>query len=117
MKPTLTNILRRFGQQTTLALTVLALTAGIISNVQAQSLPSDFKSMQQSFGFFVDSTNSSQRFFEQGRSMGETEIKNLLNNKLYSTDPILEISDDVLNREDILELENPEGLPDGGDSL
>ncbi|NEO96723.1 MAG: hypothetical protein F6K56_44110, partial [Moorea sp. SIO3G5] len=48
---------------------------------------------------------------------GETEIKNLLNNKLYSTDPILEISDDVLNREDILELENPEGLPNGGDSL
>ena len=116
MKPTLTNILRKFGQQTTLALTVLALTFGIVSNVQAQSFPSDFKSSQQFSGFFVDSTNSSQRFFEQGREMCETELENLLNNKLSSTDPILEISDDVLNREDILELENPEQLPDDGDS-
>ncbi|NEO38934.1 MAG: hypothetical protein F6J90_22390 [Moorea sp. SIOASIH] len=122
MNPTLTNILPRFGKQTTLALTVLALTAGMISNVQAQSLPSDFKSIEQ-LSDLLDNTildntiNSSQRFFEQGMSMGETEIKNLLNNKLSSTDTILEISDDVLNREDLLELENPQQLPDAGDSL
>ncbi|NEO81182.1 hypothetical protein [Moorena sp. SIO4G3] len=106
MKPTLTKILPRFGKQTTLALTVVSLTAGIVSNVQAQSLPSDFKFPQQSRGFFVDSTNSSQRFFEQGRFLGETEIKNLFNNNLSSANPILEISDDVVNREDLLKLEN-----------
>ncbi|NEO95350.1 MAG: hypothetical protein F6K56_36265 [Moorea sp. SIO3G5] len=122
MNPTLTKILPRFGKQTTLALTVVSLTAGIISNVQAQSLPSDFKSIEQ-LSDLLDNTildntiNSSQRFFEQGMSMGETEIKNLLNNELSSTDPILEISDDVLNREDLLELENPQQLPDAGDSL
>ncbi|AOY82333.1 hypothetical protein BJP36_22935 [Moorena producens JHB] len=116
MKPTLTKILPSFGKQTSLALTALALTAGIVSNVQAQSLPSDFKLPQQSRGFFVDSTNSSQRFFEQGRFLGETEIKNLFNNQLSSADSILEISDEVVNREDILELENPQQLLDDGDS-
>ncbi|WP_424099932.1 hypothetical protein [Moorena producens] len=105
MKPTLTKILPRFGKQTTLALTVLALTAGMISNVQAQSLN------------FVDNTNSSKRFFEEGRERFDKELKNLVNNNLYSADTILEISDEVINREDLLELENPQQLPDYGDSL
>ena len=105
MKPILTKILPSFGKQTSLALTVLALTAGMISNVQAQSFP------------FVDNTNSSKRFFEEGNDMFDTEIKNLLNNKLSSADSILEISDEVVNREDILELENPQQLLDDGESL
>ncbi|NEQ78797.1 MAG: hypothetical protein F6K26_00415 [Moorea sp. SIO2I5] len=105
MKPTLTKIIPRFGKQTTLALTALALTAGIVSNVQAQSLT------------FVDNTNSSKRFFEEGRERFDTELKNLVNNNLSSPDTILEISDEVINREDILELENPEQLPDDGNSL
>ncbi|NEP26005.1 hypothetical protein [Moorena sp. SIO3I6] len=105
MKPTLTKILPRFGKQTSLALTALALTVGIVSNVQAQSLP------------FVDNTNSSKRFFEEGRELFDTELKNLVNNNLSSADTILEISDEVINREDLLELENPQQLLDDGESL
>ncbi|OLT60703.1 hypothetical protein [Moorena bouillonii] len=105
MKPTLTKILPRFGKQTTLALTVLGLTAGIVSNVQAQSLT------------FVDNTNSSKRFFEEGRELFDTELKNLVNNNLSSADTILEISDEVINREDILELEDTDKFPDDGDSV
>jgi len=105
MKPTLTKILPRFGKQTSLALTVLALTAGMISNVQAQSLN------------FVDNTNSSKRFFEEGRELFDTELKNLVNNNLSSADTILQISDEVVNREDLLELENPDKFPDDGDSV
>ncbi|AOX01371.1 hypothetical protein BJP34_19730 [Moorena producens PAL-8-15-08-1] len=105
MKPTLTKILPRFGKQTSLALTALALTVGIVSNVQAQSLT------------FVDNTNSSKRFFEEGRELFDTELKNLVNNNLSSADTILEISDEVINREDLLELENPQQLLNDGESL
>ncbi len=105
MNPTLTKILPRFGTQINLAVTVVFLTAGMISNVQAQSLN------------FVDNTNSSKRFFEEGRERFDTELKNLVNNNLSSADTILEISDEVVNREDILELENTEQFPNNGDSL
>ncbi|NEO95351.1 MAG: hypothetical protein F6K56_36270 [Moorea sp. SIO3G5] len=156
MNPRRTNILARFGKQTTLALTVVSLTFGITSNVQAQSFRCDFQ-LNQNFSGLFGNTNSSKRFFGEGRHQFETEIKNLLNNQRYSTNPPVEISDEVINLEgvhvkvakpmnyvlseqaktpeggrllvqmlyinhmvpleDLLVLENPEQLPDDGESV
>lgn len=41
----------------------------------------------------------------------------MFNNQRSSPDTILEISDEVVNREDLLELENPQQLLDDGNSL
>ncbi|NEO38933.1 MAG: hypothetical protein F6J90_22385 [Moorea sp. SIOASIH] len=74
MNPRRTNILARFGKQTTLALTVVSLTFGITSNVQAQSFRCDFQ-LNQNFSGLFGNTNSSKRFFGEGRHQFETEIK------------------------------------------
>lgn len=110
-----TNILTRFGKQKTLALTVVSLTFGITSNVQAQPFRCDFQLNQHVSGLFGN-TNSSKRFFQEGSNRFNTG-RTMFNNQRSSPDTILEISDEVVNREDLLELENPQQLLDDGNSL
>ncbi|NEP26003.1 hypothetical protein [Moorena sp. SIO3I6] len=110
-----TNILTRFGKQTTLALTVVSLTFGITSNVQAQSFSSDFQ-LNQNFSGLFGNTNSSKRFFQEGSNRFDTG-RTMFNNQRYFRYPLVEISDEVVNREDILELENLQQLLDDGESV
>jgi hypothetical protein len=79
-----------------IALTSIASLGAIASAVGAQPLPSTPIPQQVING--LNSPNSSERYFEEGRQQFEREIDNLSEGKYPPPEEILKISNDLLQQ-------------------